>query len=790
MIAEAGGGFQTGEMELRNAITSLLAVLVISNCSAAAEPLASERKVLPQELKKLKGASVGFDRIVFVKRFTYTANHYYSEYKNGDWLPGGNICVLSLKDGSVRDLAPELKGGVFGRFDLSFDARKILFDWKKAYEEGYRIYEIDIDPSTGLRAGGGKLRQLTFPQSDEKQLVAKYKNPKLPKVYLGYHHGTDDMHPCYLPDGGIAFISTRCQYGTLCGSWGNFTTTVLYRMDGDGKNMKKLTNSSVSEAYPVVIPDGRIMYTRWEYVDKGAVSVKCLWAMKPDGSASSEIYGNDIALPPSFIQGRAIPGAPNKYVFLGAPHYPQIGVGTVIRIDTARNIRTREPMTYMTPDVDIRSEGGFAFRSGLGGWKRDRKGRGRLFRDPYPLSEKLFLVSQKPAGPLWTDPKAYGLYLLDESGKTQLVYKDPNISCWQPVPLKPRTRPRMLSSEFDPKTASKGLATCVVTDIYHGMEDTPRGTIKYIRILEQVPRPWASRRFWHKGELARGAGSDMYDQQHSVISKRTHLGLKVQHGIVPVEEDGSAHFLVPAERNIFFQALDADYMSVQIERTYVNYMPGETRSCIGCHETPNDAAAPGRRSVVKALKRAPSTPQPQPGDKSAARPLHYPADVQPVLDKHCIKCHGAGKEKPKANLDLRATPTKFFSNSYERLLNPRYLPIISENHPKTGNVHYLPARSLGSHNSLLVAMLSKGKVKLKDPKRAELAAKLAKEHKDLKLTPAEILKITSWVDTNGQFYGMYWGRKNLVYKDHPNFRPIPTFKRAISTKSLIPEDQR
>jgi len=87
-------------------------------------------------------------------------------------------------------------------------------------------------------------------------------------------------------------------------------------------------------------------------------------------------------------------------------------------------------------------------------------------------------------------------------------------------------------------------------------------------------------------------------------------------------------------------------------------------------------------------------------------------------------------------------------------------------------------------------MLSKGKVKLKGAERAKLAAKLAKEHKDLKLTSPELLKITNWVDTNGQFYGMYWGRKNLVHKDHPNFRPIPTFKRAVSTKSLIPEDQR
>jgi hypothetical protein len=728
----------------------------------------------------LKNKDFGCDKIVFIKRVTYTANHYYSEYKNGAWLPGGNICVLSLKNGSVRELVKELKDGVFGRFDLSYDGKRIVFDWKKTYDDGYRIYEINSD--------GSGLRQVTFPQADEKELVRKYKNPKIPPVYRGYHHGTDDMHPCYLPDGGIAFISTRCQYGTLCGAWGNFSTTVLYRMDADGKNMKKLTNSSVSEAYPSVLPDGRIMYTRWEYVDKGAVSAKCLWAMKPDGSTSSEIYGNDIPLPPSFIQGRAIPGAPNTFIMLGAPHYPQTGIGTVIRLDMSKNIRTREPMTYMTPYVDIRSEGGFAFKNENGQWYNDRGGKGPIFRDPYPLSEKLFMVSHKPAGPGWTDPKAFDLYLLDEEGNVQLIYKDPAISCWQPCPLKKREKPPVPETAIDRKMAEKGLATCVVTDIYHGMEETPRGTIKYIRVLEQVPRPWAANRFWYEGERTRGAGSDAYDQQHSVITKKTHLGLKVQHGIVPVEDDGSAHFIVPAEKSIFFQALDENYMSVQTERTYVNYMPGETRACIGCHETPSDAATAKAKGVVKALKRAPSIPGPQPGEDKGGRPLYFPADVQPVLDKHCIKCHSG--EKPKAGLDLRGTPTTYFSNSYEKLLNRKYLPIIGENHPKTGNVHYLPARSLGSHNSILVAMHSKGKVKLKDPKMAETAAKLAEKHKKVKMKPEELLKITNWVDTNGQFYGMWWGRKNLVHKDHPNFRPIPTFKRAISMVSIIPEEER
>jgi hypothetical protein len=725
----------------------------------------------PEVIGKL--AQHGVDKIAFVKRYTFNSNHYYTDYVNSAWVPGGNLCVLDLKTRSVKKLAAELKGGVFERFDVSFDAMRIVFAWKAGPNLGYRIYEVNAD--------GTGLHQLTFPPPDEDELVRKY------RVTAEYHHGTDDMQPCYLPDGGIVFISTRCQYGILCDPPDNFTTTVLYRMDADGGNMRKLSNSSVSEASPAMLPDGRIMYTRWEYVDKGAVSVKGLWAMKPDGTASAEIYGNDIALPPTFMYGRAIPGSPNKYVMLGTPHVHANSLGTVIRLDMTKNIRTREPMTYMTPDVDIRAEWGFSFKTPSGDWNLDSDGKSRLFKDPYPLSETLFMVAHKPAGAQWADPKAYGLYLLNGNGEVASICNDPGISCWLPYPLKPRPTPPVLSSSRNAKLAGAKQAACMVTDVYAGLEDVPRGTIKFIRILEQIPRPWAVRHPWD---------GDEFDQQYSCVSKQTHLGLKVQHGVVPVEDDGSANFVVPAEANIFFQVLDGNYMAVQTERTFVNYMPGEVRSCVGCHETPTGVTRyDDSARMKKALKRPPSIPGPQPGEKDGHRALDYAHDVQPVFDKHCQKCHSGAE--PKGNLNLSGELTELFNVSYETLMSSdferRYSLlglIVAENDPKTGNVDYLPAKSLGSHTSVLVAMLSKGKVKLTDSKKAEHAAKLAEVHKDLKLAPEELLKITNWVDTNGQYYGTYWGRKNLKYKDHPQFRIYPTFETATSMTSPVPEEQR
>jgi hypothetical protein len=703
------------------------------------------------------------DQVLFVKRLTYNSNHYYTEYINSEWMPGGNLCVWDRKDGSVREVVAELKGGVFERFDLSFDAKRVVFAWKKGPQDGYRIYEVNLD--------GTGLRQLTFPQEDEAELVRKY------RVFEHYHHGTDDMQPCYLPDGDIAFISTRCQFGILCDGPDDFTTTVLYRIDREGKNMRKLSNSSVSEASPALLPDGRIMYTRWEYVDKGAVSVKCLWAMRPDGSGSAEIYGNDIDLPPTLLYGRAIPDVQNHYVVMGVPHYPQNGVGTVIRLDMNRDIRGRDPMTYMTPDVDIQDEGGFAFRSKKGSWKNDAKGRGPLFKDPYPLSDKLFLVAHKPKGESWNAPAGYGIYLLDDKGLVTPVYRDPAISCWLPYPVRPRAIPPVLRASVNPELAAKNQAACMVSDVNHGLEGVKRGDAAYLRVLEQVPRPWAARRQWD---------GDEYDQQHACITKDTHLGLKVLHGIVPVEEDGSAYFVVPANANIILQVLDKNHLALQTERTYVDYVPGEIRGCVGCHEVPQDASQAVAATTLKtAMKRPPSVPGPQPGDKDGRRPLDYAVDVQPVWDRHCIKCHG--EEDPKGDLNLLGTQTTLFNVSYESLVPERREgdfdrevlgPVIGENHPKTGNVEYLPAKSLGSHASVLVAMLAPGAVRLADPAQAKRARKLAAVHKKIQLSEAERVRITTWVDTNCQYYGSYWGRRNLDHAGLPDYRPAPTFDEA------------
>jgi hypothetical protein len=723
----------------------------------------------------------GIERLAFVKRKTFTADHFYTEFINSDWLPGGNICVLDLRSGEVEELVPELRGGVFNRFDVSFDAGRIVFGFKKGEWEGYRIYEKEID---------GELRQLTVPPDNEEEIMRKFRQKV--RGSRKYHGGTDDLHPCYLPGGDIIFSSTRCLYGVLCAAHDQFSVKVLHRMGPDGSDVRPLSNSALSEACPVMMPDGRILYHRWEYVDKGANPVKCLWAMQPDGTGSAEVFGNTYKHIETLIYPRPIPDSGGKVVCIGTNHVGNNAMGGVLVIDPSRNIRSEDPVTIVTPDIQPTRHRFLNFMI-EGRQVTDRTGAlGRMFKDPYPLSEDLFIVSRKPAGYTWDDPAAYSLALLDSDGKETPLYADKDISCWLPYPLVARQKPPVARSPRNAELAQKNQAACVVTDVYTGMENVERGTVKYLRILEQVPRPWQARTRW---------GGDRTNLAHTIIG-HLRLGLKVRHGVVPVEEDGSAHFLVPADRNIFFQAVDENYMTVQTERTFVNYRPGEVRSCIGCHETPNMAGQVPAKPTVAALERRPSTPAAQPGDPQPTMVFDYERHIQPIWDRHCVKCHSG--EKPKAGLHLGGERTGHYNFSYEALLgiesrkDPGHIGAYPS---ETGadkvvgpfdpgayeGVVYAPAYSLGSHTSLLPFIMSKGKVRPENlpDKARERTDALLNAHSSLNVSREEFITVVTWMDSFGQYYPAYWGKKNVKYQNDPGFRPPATFEQATSRQ--VPE---
>ncbi|MDZ7616421.1 MAG: hypothetical protein U1E05_05410 [Patescibacteria group bacterium] len=739
--------------------------------------------------------ALGFDEIVFVKRRPYSSDHYYTDINNGtspDRFDSRNgIYVIDVRTRTERPVvtAAELPGGkgFIGKISLSFDAKSVLFDFREDPGAGFRVWEVNLD--------GSGLRQVSFPPEDEAEKAARWRQ--------GWH--TDDIHPCYLPDGGIVFSSTRAEHTVLCGGSSHLVVPVLHRMRSDGGGVEQLSRSLVSELCPVVLDDGRVMYHRWEYVDKGARVAKTIWAMNPDGTRPQELYGLADDTTTVYMYPQPIPGSGHRFVCVGTCHFPQGGcLGSVMLVDFGMAVRERGPdpdqpdyvqgdraypVVNITPEVFVqrRMEPGWFFLAADGKYVHDRDGRqGHLFTHPFPVSEREFLVSYKaePSDHYKETPNAYALYLIDVEGTRRFVHSDSDLSCWHPLPVVARPVPPHLELPRHATLAAERQALCILTDVHEGMEGVKPGEVKWLRINEAVPRYWSTGRRWQPSL--------------SSSSWKAALWPRVQWGVVPVEKDGSAHFVVPANRNLFFQALDADFRELQRERTYVNYAPGEVRSCTGCHGQSNRTASVGRLASPLALDRPPSTPQPQPcdlpahgGDGHAGQVIHYPTDIQPMLDAHCVECHGA--KAPAGDLRLTGEITQFYNTSYEQLAGKELAgPIVSEftsfHRGDQGNYNgaYLPPKQLGSHASVLVAMLA-------DPAHP----KNVKEDHSRLLSPMQQMVLARWVDSNYQYYGSYFGRQHpqWVNSDPGNpaynpsdFRRRPTFDEA--TGFLAPEWHR
>jgi len=662
-----------------------------------------------------------FDKLLFVKRITNRAGHIYEDHYGGTTM-GGNLCVLSpvAPDGEVTEIAPQLTGGLFGRFDLSFDARRVVFAYRKDLKTNYRIYEIGID--------GKGLRQLTFPSPDE---------PKVSDCYGGksarFGRGYDDIDPCYLPSGKIIFASTRTQRVVFCLST---SVTTLHVMDADGENLRSVSDGPITEIDPCVMNDGRVVYMRWEYVDKGFGNVQSLWSMHPDGSHSDHVYKNNVILPGGMVDPRSIPSS-SKIVAVAAPHCG-LSVGPIVVLDTRKTRRGPKAMTNITPEI------------ALGGMMYHRKTmKFGYFKEPYPFSEKFFLAAHSLSfDPI--EPKGYGIYALDAWGNRAQLYRDPDISCFQPVPLRPRPKPTEVPSVFDAaagmpnsdRTKSLEQGTLFMQNVYRGMAGIERGRVKHLRIMEALAMPWDSA--WRS--RSQGDGANL---QASAVSLKGDVHLKKVYGVVPVHEDGSAYFTVPARKNLYFQALDADYMELQRMRTFINLMPGEKRSCIGCHE-PRRKAPVARQGRPLALRHKPAGITPQPGDAGPYM-VHYPRDIQPIFDRHCVKCHSGSK--PKGDMDLSGELTMLWNRSYENLVNKHQISFLYGCVGEANVAAEIPL-TFGSHRSKLVE-----RIRNKPCKST--------------LTRDEFIRIVTWIDANAPYYGTHRGRKNIKWKGESNFRPHP-----------------
>ena len=593
----------------------------------------------------LAGPMAGVEEIVFAVR-SIIHEHWYANF--GYFSPDANhkmygkegrLCKLNLKTGKLALLVNDPEGSVRDPA-VHYDGRLIIFSYRKGGTDAYHLYTIQSD--------GTGLHQLTD------------------GIY-------DDIEPAWLPDGGIVFISARSKRWVNC-----WLTQVanIFRCDANGKNIRQLSANLEHDNTPWPLPDGRILYMRWEYVDRNQVNFHHLWTMNPDGTGQTIYFGN---LNPGgvFIDGKPIPGS-DKVAFINSPgHGAPEHAGYVATVDTTNGPDDLSELHNMT-----RSTG---------------------YRDVWPLSEEAFLAARndelvavganKQVATLFKLPKEFCAV--------------PNVWLHEPRPLIQRPRERVIPPRVD---LAQPVGRYLLDNAYFGrnVSGIQPGEIKKLLIVESLPKP-----------VNFTGGMDPMSYAGTFTLERVL-------GTVPVEPDGSAYFEAPALRSLIFVALDDKERAVKRMQSFTTVEPGETLGCVGCHEhrtstqqvcmARRPSAAARAASKIEAFRDAPDIPD-------------FPRDVQPVLDRNCVKCHDY--DKREGGVILTGDHGPMFSHSYYTLTVWRQIA-DGRNLPK-GNY---PPRSLGSGGSPLMDKLDGG-------------------HHGVKASPRDRLLARLWLDCGAPYPGTY-----------------------------------
>jgi formylglycine-generating enzyme required for sulfatase activity len=584
------------------------------------------------------------------------------------WRDGGKFATLCRPEG----------GRFIGDVDLHFDGSRLLFSSTDA-NGVWGVFEMPVS--------AGQPRKLPL---------------------IG-DRDVENYDACYLPDGNIMFTSTAPMIGVPCVR-GSSKVTNLYLLETRSGNIRRLTFDQDHDWCPTVLPDGHVMYLRWEYSGLPHSNSRILFQMNPDGTGQMALYGSNSFWPNGVFYARPVPGHPTKIAGIVTGHHGVARMGELLIFDPAVGHQEADGAVQRIGDYGKKVEPVVRDQLVNSSWPK--------FLHPWPLSEDFLLTSCKP-----TPSSPWGLYLVDTFDNFVLLAAEPGKAMLEPIPLKAAPLPPMIASKVD---ASRKDSLVYLADIYQGggLRNIPRGEVKKLRLMAY------SFSYHGVGGLLGVVGADGPWDVERVL------------GTVPVEPDGSALFRVPANTPISIQPLDESGKTMQVMRSWFVGMPGEIVSCVGCHERSRDAA-----SLKNALapRRGPSDIQPWRGP---TRGFAFAREVQPVLDRYCAGCHRpeAGERfRPDAMPDLRGIPVKgwassspgnggadsgHFSVAYAELACYVRRPGIES------DIHMLTPMEFHADTTELVQMLSKG-------------------HHGVKLDQEAWDRLVTWIDLNAPYHGTW-----------------------------------
>ena len=631
---------------------------------------------------------ISFDEIVLVKRSANRLGLPANWQGNCSTASTGydnEIATLSLAntEAPLTTLYRPSNTEFVGDLDMNFDADKMLFSMPGSHGR-WQIWQIGID--------GQNLVQVT----------------------RGLEPDVDNYDACYLPDGRIIYDSTAPMTGVPCVR-GSSHVANLYLMNGDGSGVRQLCFDQDHDWCPTLLNNGRVLYQRWEYTDTPHSNTRMLFHMNPDGTSQMEYYGSNSYWPNSIFYAKAIPDHPTKVVGIVTGHHGVARMGEMVVFDPGVNRHEASGVVQRIPGFGQAVDPTIKDQLVNDSWPK--------FLHPYPLNEKYFLVSAKP-----TPSALWGIYLVDVFDNMLLLKEEKGYVMFEPVAKQKTQRPPIMPDRIDPTSK---IATVYLADVYAGpgLKGVPRGAVKALRVFT-----------YNYGY--RGMGGLL-----GTVGMDGPWDIKRVLGTVPVEADGSANFVIPANTPVSIQPLDEEGKALQVMRSWMTAMPGEVLSCVGCHEKQN-TAPPSQQTL--AAQRKPSSITPWYGP---TRGFSFQREVQPVLDQHCLSCHdpessegqqlAAGKSMP----DLRGTEYikdwrsvtpgnagpdggKFFSVSYNWLHRFVRRPGIESDY------HLLTPLDYHADTTELVQMLKKG-------------------HYGVKLDAESWDRLVTWIDLNAPYHG-YW----------------------------------
>ncbi|MBM3881861.1 MAG: hypothetical protein FJ387_19405 [Verrucomicrobia bacterium] len=484
----------------------------------------------------------------------------------------------------------------------------------------------------------------------------------------------DNYDACYLPDDDIIFTSTAPFIGVPCVTGASHVAN-LYRYDRATGKIRRLTFDQEHNWGPVVLPSGRVMYTRWEYSDLPHFVARLVFAMNPDGTGQTEHYGSGSYWPNATFYARPIPGQATMFVGIVSGHHGVRRMGELVLFDPARGRHEARGVVQRIPGYGQVVQPVIRDHLVDESWPK--------FLHPWPLSEKYFLVSAQP-----TPQSAWGIYLVDVFDNLLLLREEPGAVLFEPVALQRRPVPPLIPSRVkddDP------WATLFIADLYSGpgLAGVPRGTVKRLRLLT-----------YHFAYQGMGG-------QVNRVGLDGPWDIKRVLGTVPVEPDGSALFRVPANTPISMQPLDERGRALARMRSWTTAMPGEFQSCGGCHEPQNRAAL---NRVALASHKPPAEIAPWYGP---VRGFSFNREVQPVLDRYCVGCHHGLPRGVAPDLTLRPDAEDEVTDpTYRRgsRFPPAYqaLRCFVRSGPAESDMHVLPPAEFHASTIELVQTLEQG----------------------------------------------------------------------------------